>query len=90
VDDWTWESHDLAESFVYGPLRPKVPVEVPVPVHSCTDDNNIGERMMHLNLFAGEDYQLIAAPVVEQRIAQAGVRLAMMLNEAANSAQPAN
>jgi hypothetical protein len=83
VDDWAWESHDLAESIAYGALVPKVPVETPVPVHSCTDADNIGERMMRLNLFAGQSYQEIAAPVVQERIAQAGVRLAMILNEVA-------
>ncbi|MGB2634049.1 MAG: S1/P1 nuclease [Candidatus Acidiferrum sp.] len=82
VDAWAWESHNLAETVVYGELTPKVPVEVPAAVHSCTDANNVGERMMHLNLFAGEKYQKAAAPVVEERIAQAGVRLAMILNEA--------
>jgi hypothetical protein len=82
VDDWTWESYDLAETVVYGALVPKVPVEAPAPVHSCTDANNIGERMMRLNLFAGQAYQDDAAPAAEQRVAQAGIRLAMILNEA--------
>ena len=88
VDDWAWESHDLAENIVYGGLVPKVPVETPAPVHACTDANNIGERMLHLNLFAGENYQEAAAPIVEERIAQAGVRLAMILNAAVGSLQP--
>jgi S1/P1 Nuclease len=83
VDDWAWESHDAAEAVVYGALVPKVPVEVRAPVHTCTDANNIAERMLHLNLVAGENYQEAAAQVVERRIAQAGVRLAMILNEAA-------
>jgi S1/P1 Nuclease len=85
VEDWTWESHELAESKVYEELVPKVPVETPVAVHACTDANNIGERMLHLKLAAGEHYQEIAAPVVEKRIAQAGVRLAMIFNEVAAS-----
>jgi nuclease S1 len=89
VEDWAWESHDLAEFIVYGALIPQVPVETPAPVHTCSDDNNIGERMMHLNLFAGQNYQEAAAPIVEERIARAGVRLAMILNEAANSIQAA-
>jgi len=88
VDDWAWESHDLAESIVYGALIPKVPGETPAPVHTCADANNIGARMLHLNFFAGQNYQEAAAPIVEQRIAQAGVRLAMILNEAVNSIQP--
>jgi hypothetical protein len=88
LDDWAWESHDLAENIAYGALIPKVPAEIPTPVHACTDANNIGDRMLHLNLFAGESYQLAAAPIVEERIAQAGVRLAMILNEVVGGSQP--
>lgn len=83
VDDWAWESHDLAETSVYGALVPHVPVETPAPVHSCSDANNIGERMMRLHLFAGDAYQEAAAPIVEERLAQAGLRLALILNSAA-------
>jgi hypothetical protein len=81
VQEWAWESHDLAETVVYTKLIPAVPVETPATVHSCTDANNIGERMMRLHLAAGESYQAAAAPVVEQRLAQAGVRLALILND---------
>jgi hypothetical protein len=87
LDEWAWESHDLAETIVYGALIPTVPVEAPAPVHSCTDANNIGERMMRLHLFAGENYQEAAAPVIQQRIAQAGLRLALILNEVAPNAK---
>jgi len=90
VDDWAWESHDVAESIVYGALVPKLSAEAPVPVHSCTDANNVGERRMRLHLFAGQIYQDAAAAVIEERIAQAGVRLAIILNDAANSSQPSN
>jgi hypothetical protein len=88
IDDWAWESHDLADSVVYGQLTPGVPVETPAAVRACTDANNIGERMMHLQLQAGESYQENSAPVVEKRIAQAGVRLALLLNDAAGVATP--
>jgi hypothetical protein len=54
-----------------------------VPVHSCTDDNNIGERMLRLHIFAAEHYQQIVAPIVEERLVQAGIRLALILNDAA-------
>jgi hypothetical protein len=90
VDDWAWESYDYAESIVYGALVPAVPVETAAPVHSCADANHIGERMLHLHFFAGQNYQDAAGPVVEERIAQAGTRLAMILNEAIGSAQSAN
>ena len=58
-----------------------------MPVHSCTDDNNIGERMLRLHVFAGEAYQETAAPIVQERLAKAGVRLAVILNDVA---KPAN
>ncbi|MGC0774917.1 MAG: S1/P1 nuclease [Candidatus Acidiferrum sp.] len=87
VDDWVWEGYDFAESVVYGELTPKIAIEPNVAVHSCADDNNIGERMLHLNIVAGEAYQEKAAAVAEKRIAEAGVRLAMILNEAAKGLQ---
>ena len=86
VDDWAWESHDLAESVVYSHLSPKIPIEKPVPVRTCADDNNIGQRMLDLHVSAGEKYQQVSAPVVQERIAQAGLRLALILNDAAASA----
>jgi len=87
VDDWAWESHEDAETTVYDKLTPKVAIEPNVPVHSCTDDNNIGERLLHEHILAGETYQEQAAPVVEQKVEQAGVRLAMILNEVAKTAR---
>ncbi|MGC1483261.1 MAG: S1/P1 nuclease [Candidatus Acidiferrum sp.] len=87
VDDWVWEGYDFAQSVVYGDLTPKVAIEPNVAVHSCSDDNNIGERMLQLNVVAGEAYQEKAAPVAEKRIAEGGVRLAMILNDAAKAIQ---
>ena len=82
VDDWAWESHDLADSVVYAELTPPVPIEPPQTVHVCTDANDIGARMLALKVSAGQAYQDIAAPIVEKRLAQAGIRLAMILNDA--------
>jgi nuclease S1 len=90
VDDWAWESHDLADSYVYGELTPRVPVEAPVSVHNCSDANNIGERMMRLHLYAGENYQEISSRVIEERLAQAGIRLALILNDAASTKPASN
>jgi hypothetical protein len=87
VDDWVWEGFNDAETTVYGNLAPKVAIEPNVPVHSCSDDNNIGDRLLRQNIAAGETYQEKAGPVVERRIAEAGVRLALILNEAAKSTQ---
>jgi hypothetical protein len=88
VEDWVWESHEYADSTVYAGLAPKIAIEPNVPVHSCTDDNNIGQRLLHQHIIAGEAYQEEAALVVERRVAQAGIRLAMILNDAAKSTAP--
>jgi hypothetical protein len=85
VDEWAWEGFSFAESTVYGSLAPRIGIEPNVPVHSCSDDNNIGERLLHQNITAGEAYQAKAAPVAEKRIAEGGVRLAMILNDAAKT-----
>jgi hypothetical protein len=85
IDDWVWEGFDFGESVAYGGVTPKITLEPNVSVHSCSDDNNIGERLLHENIVAGEAYQEKAAPVVEKRIAEAGVRLAMILNDAAKA-----
>ncbi|HYL63517.1 MAG TPA: S1/P1 nuclease [Candidatus Methylomirabilis sp.] len=87
LNDWVWEGFEIAETTVYGNLTPSVGVEPNVPVHSCTDDNDIGDRLLRQNLVAGETYQEKAAPVVERQFAAGGVRLAMILNEAAKAAQ---
>jgi hypothetical protein len=84
-DDWVWESHEFADVNVYDALTPKVAIEPNVPVHSCTDDNNIGQRLLGQHITAGQAYQEQAAPVVERRVTQAGVRLAMILNDAAKT-----
>ena len=90
IEDWTWESHELAESLAYTELKPMVPVESPVSVHSCADDNHIGERLFRMQLTAGQAYQDAAAAVVEKRLAQAGVRLAMILNDVAKPSPAGN
>jgi nuclease S1 len=90
VEDWAWESHDLAETVVYGNLVPTDPTEPPAPVQTCADDNNVGERMFNLHFAVGAIYQDAASPVVEKRIAQAGIRLAMVLNEALKPTQTVN
>lgn len=85
VDDWAWESHDLADTIVYGALVPADPIETASSVHNCSDANHVGERMMDLHFFVGQSYQDAAGPIVEERIAEAGVRLAMIFNEVARS-----
>jgi hypothetical protein len=57
VDEWAWEGYDFAEGVVYGDLTPKIAIEPNVAVHSCADDNNIGERLLRQNIVVGEAYQ---------------------------------
>lgn len=87
IDDWAWESYEHAENTVYGNLTPQIALEPEMAVHSCADDNNIGERLLHTHIVLGTTYQDEAAPVVEERITQAGVRLALILNDVAKAAQ---
>jgi hypothetical protein len=87
VEDWVWEGHEIAERVVYGNLRPKIGIEPNVAVHSCSDDNNIGDRLLQQNITADEGYQEQAATAAEKRLEEGGVRLAMILNEAAKLAQ---
>ncbi len=83
--DWAWESHDLADVVAYGELVPAIPIEVPVITHACTDADQIGERMRALHISVGETYQSKALPLIEERLAEAGIRLALLLNELSSS-----
>jgi len=85
LEDWAWESHDHAREAAYGAFATPVPVETDVPVNSCADADNIGQRMLHKHLVIGEAYRAQAGSVAEERLAQAGIRLAMILNEAAKT-----
>jgi hypothetical protein len=80
VDAWALESYRLAEKEAYGKLPVRIAAETPQPVASCADDNHASTRMLKLNERIEEQYQNMAVPVVRQRLAQAGARLAMVLN----------
>jgi hypothetical protein len=81
LDAWAWESYQLGVRKVYAKLPVGIPVEAPQPVQSCADDNHISARMLKLNERIEEPYQNMAAPIVRQRITQAGARLALLLNQ---------
>ena len=80
---WAWEGHQQAINVVYGALGTPIAKEPDVPVNSCADDNNIGQRLLDKHIRVGAAYQQRAASVAEERLAQAGIRLAMILNDAA-------
>ena len=81
LDQWAWDSHELAVSVAYGKLPAPVPVEKPTAITTCADDKNVGNRMMALDEKLGADYLASVAPVIKQQLAKAGTRLALVLNQ---------
>jgi len=81
INEWAWESYQLAEKEVYGKLPVRVPVESPQQIKSCADDNHVSARMLKLNERLEQPYQDVAAKVVQEQIAKAGARLALVLNQ---------
>ena len=81
VDAWAWESYELASKDAYGKLPARIAVESPKPVKSCADDDHISARMLKLNERLTDPYENMAIPIVRQRLAQAGARLALLLNQ---------
>jgi nuclease S1 len=80
-EKWAWESHELAEKIAYGRLPTKIAIEAPVPeLKSCAGDNHISTRMLQLHEDLEANYQNAAAPVVEEQLTKAGVRLAALLD----------
>ncbi len=80
-DAWSWESFEIAWSVTYAKLPVQIPVEPPLPVKSCADADHVSARMFILNERIEQPYQDAALPVVRERLAQAGARLAMVLNQ---------
>jgi hypothetical protein len=81
VEDWAWESHELADSVVYARLPVAIPVEAPVPTKGCSDDNHVSTRMLNLHEQVSQQYVDGVAPTINEQVAKAGVRLAMVLNQ---------
>jgi hypothetical protein len=81
LDDWAWESHQIAKSVVYGDLPEKITAETPAPVESCADDNHVAKRLFQLHERIDERYLRDASPVIRGQLARAGTRLAMLLNQ---------
>jgi hypothetical protein len=85
VDKWTWESHERAETSVYDAFSEKIAIEPDMKPKGCSDDNHIGKRMFEKHLTINDAYQAQAAVAAETGLAEAGVRLALILNEAAKA-----
>jgi len=81
LEDWAWEGHELADSVVYAKLPVAIPVEKPVPMKSCADDNHASTRLLKLHEQVTQAYVDAVAPTINEQVAKAGVRLAMILNQ---------
>jgi hypothetical protein len=84
IEAWAWESHERGETWVYDALRTKIDVQIERNPKNCADDH-VGNRMFAKHVVADEAYQRNSGKAVEDAIAQAGVRLAMILNDAAKA-----
>lgn len=77
-EGWAWESHAAAERTAYGELPAAIATEPPRRAVSCASTS---KRLLRLHERLGEGYEQRAIPVVEEQLAKAGVRLAMVLNQ---------
>jgi len=81
LDAWVAESYELGSKKVYGKLPVRIPTETPQTLKSCADDNHVSARMLKLDERLEDPYQIMGEQVAMQRLAQAGARLAMLLNQ---------
>lgn len=81
LEDWAWAGHALAKSVAYGKLPVAIPLEKEVPVSVCGDDRHVSRRMLRLHERVSQRYVDAVEPTVDEQIAKAGVRLAMILNQ---------
>jgi hypothetical protein len=75
---WAWETHAMALSVAYGNLQPGIPVATPDPQSVCNAER---DKVSALHIAIGEAYFAKTMPVIEERLATAGFRLAVLLNE---------
>jgi len=81
---WAWESHERAETTAYGKLPHPIAIEAPHPMTACVENGDTAahDRMLKIDENLSDSYENAAAPVVQRRVAQAGARLAAVLNSA--------
>jgi hypothetical protein len=78
LNQWAWETHQVAEETVYGLLSTPIPPEPPTRETPC---DRMSQRMLTLRERVTKRYQKAAVPVVEEQLAKAAIRLAMVLNQ---------
>lgn len=79
---WAWETHGFALRNTYGNLDPGIPVgEIDPkadPQAACSAER---DKVRALHIVIGDRYFDNAMPVIDERLATAGFRLAKLLNE---------
>ena len=85
LESWAWEVHERAETEVYDAFSERIAAEPDVKPKSCSDNHHIGKRLFEKHLTVDETYQNRAAKAVELGLAEGGVRLAMILKDAAKT-----
>jgi len=75
---WSWETHALSGSVTYGNLEPGIPVAVPGSPVAC---DALKAKVQALHIVIGDAYMDKAMPVIEEQLATAGFRLALLLND---------
>jgi hypothetical protein len=81
ITGWAFESFQLARKSTYGNLTHPVSPEAPVNVENCNGDNHISQRMLALHESINKKYLNSASPVIQEQLAKAGTRLAVILNQ---------
>jgi len=76
---WAKESNRLADQVVYGKLPTSLPIEAG-EVGRC-DEDHMSDHWRSFHERLGQTYADAAIPVVEEQLAKAGARLAMILND---------
>jgi hypothetical protein len=75
---WALETYALGESVTYSSLEPGIPVAAPGAKSVCADQR---EKVQALHIVVGQAYYDRAIPVIDERLATAGFRLAALLNQ---------
>jgi len=81
VRAWALESHSHAVKESYGDLSTTIDGEDPVAINTCSDDDNVLQRMLDLDETVNQKYMDLVKPVIEEQLARAGTRLAVILNQ---------
>jgi hypothetical protein len=76
---WAWEGHAIAISTAYGALQPEIPVETPGTKAVCNAER---DKVQALHIAIGDAYFAKAMPMIDEQLATAGFRLAVLLNSA--------